>query len=79
MSRVRTENAKGACRLLSNSERGGGAEQGRHVPHHLFAQRPYSNPTLVPRFGNELQSLSVTVCLQVKGLFYFTKEGKSDI
>ena len=55
VSRVRTENAKGACRLLSNSERGGGAEQGRHVPHHLFAQRPYSNPMLVPRFRNELQ------------------------
>ena len=24
-------------------------------------------------------SLSVTVCLQVKGLFYFTKEGRGDI
>ena len=62
VSRVRTENVKGACRLLSKSERGGGAEQGRHVPHHLFAQRLYSIPTLVPRFGNELQVFSRQKC-----------------
>jgi len=40
-----------------NNEQGGGTEERRHMLHHLSSQRPYSNPTLVPRFGNELQLL----------------------
>jgi hypothetical protein len=28
------------------------------APHHLFTQRHYSNPILVPRFGNEPQSFT---------------------
>ena len=65
---------KGAWGLLSNIERGGGAEQRRHVPHHLFAQRPYSNPTLVPRFGKELQLLSKIK--RRKGSFVFRCNAK---
>ena len=30
-------------------------EQIDHMPHHLFAQRPCSNSTLVPCFESELQ------------------------
>ena len=36
-----------------------------HVPHHLFTQRPCSNPTLMPHFKSELQSLRVTVVLHL--------------
>ena len=48
-----------------------------HVPHHLFAQRPCSNSTLVPHFESELQactltmthpSISHTVSQLIKGL-----------
>ena len=36
-----------------------------HVPHHLFTQRPCSNPTLMPHFKSKLQSLRVTVVLHL--------------
>ena len=35
------------------------------MPHHLFAQRPYSNPTLVPHFRNKLQAFTEWMVIEV--------------